>query len=149
MAAEERVFLGLGSNLGDREARLREAVTRIGELPETRVVAVSRFHETPPWGVEEQPPFLNAVLEARTALEPVELLAAVKAIERGMGRTPTFRWGPREIDIDLLLYGDRVLQEASLVLPHPRILERAFVWEPLGEIAPDVLEGLRRAAVSL
>ena len=149
MAAEERVFLGLGSNLGDRNARLLDAVARIGALPGTRLVAVSRFYETPPWGVEDQPSFLNAVLEVRTVMEPVDLLTAVKAIEQEMGRTPTYRWGPREIDIDLLLFGDRALREASLELPHPRILERPFVWEPLGEIAPDVLEGLRSAAVSL
>ena len=145
----ERVFLGLGSNLGDRQANLRCALQRIAELPSTGVVRVSQFIETPPWGVEEQPPFLNAVAEIGTALEPRALLAAVKQIERELGRVPSYRWGPRLIDIDLLLYGKRELVEPELTLPHPRILERQFVWEPLREIAPEVEEELRRAALSL
>lgn len=146
--AEERVFLGLGSNLGDREENLRAALNGISALPGTRVVRVSTFRETPPWGVTDQPAFLNAVAEVRTALEPLPLLDAVKRIEVQLGRTPTFRWGPRLIDIDLLLYGEREANEERLVLPHPQILERAFVWEPLAEIAPEAVEKLR-AAVSL
>jgi 2-amino-4-hydroxy-6-hydroxymethyldihydropteridine diphosphokinase len=149
VAAGERIFLGLGSNLGEREEHLQGALERLAALPGTRVVAVSRFLETPPWGYEEQPPFLNAVAEIRTELEPEELLAELKRIEGEVGRTPTFRWGPREIDVDLLLYGERRLEGPSLTLPHPRILERPFVCEPLAEIAPEVLEELRRAAVSL
>ncbi|HTE18801.1 MAG TPA: 2-amino-4-hydroxy-6-hydroxymethyldihydropteridine diphosphokinase [Armatimonadota bacterium] len=145
----ERVFLGLGSNLGDRDANLRSALQRVTELEGTHLECVSSFIETAPWGVEEQPSFLNAVAEIRTALKPRELLAAVKRIERELGRVPTYRWGPRLIDIDLLLYGERVVVEPELTLPHPRILERAFVWEPLREIAPEVVEELRRAALSL
>jgi 2-amino-4-hydroxy-6-hydroxymethyldihydropteridine diphosphokinase len=147
--AGERVFLALGSNLGNRGENLRAALNRISGLPGTRLATCSRFIETPPWGYAEQPPFLNAAAEIRTDLEPEALLDAVKEIERELGRLPTFRWGPRLIDIDLLLYGDRRLETPRLTLPHPRILERPFVWEPLGEIAPEVLEELRRAAVPL
>lgn len=146
---DERVFLGLGSNLRDRDAALRGALERIGGLPGTEIVRVSSFIETEPWGVEEQPPFLNAVAEIRTALPPRELLAALKEIERELGRVPGPRWGPRQIDVDLLLYGARTVQEPDLVVPHPRLLEREFVCGPLGEIAPEVLEELRRAAVPL
>lgn len=142
------MFLGLGSNLGDREARIRAALDRLAALPGTTVVRTSRVVETPPWGVTDQPPFLNAAAEIRTGLAPPDLLRAVKRIEREVGRVPTYRWGPREIDIDLLLYGDRRVDEPGLVLPHPHILERPFVWEPLSEIAPEVVEELR-AAVSL
>lgn len=145
----ERVFLGLGSNLGEREENIRGALNRIGALPDTRVVRVSSLHETAPWGVTDQPAFLNAAAEVRTELEPEALLNAVKAIEVEVGRTPTFRWGPRLIDIDVLLFGDRTLVTERLTLPHPRILERLFVLEPLAEIAPEVVQELRRAAVSL
>lgn len=145
---EERVFLGLGSNLGERERSIAAALERLGALPETRVVQASTLRETEPWGVTDQPGFLNAAVEIRTALEPLALLAAVKQIERDLGRAPTYRWGPRVIDIDLLLYGDRRVSEPRLTLPHPHILERPFVWEPLSEIAPEVVEDLR-AAVSL
>jgi len=147
--SDERIFLGLGSNLGDRPANLRAALASLDTLPGTRVVRVSEFRETPPWGVVDQPSFVNAVAEVVSALAPEALLAAVKQIERELGRTPTYRWGPRVIDIDLLLYGDRRLETPALTLPHPAILERAFVWEPLAEIAPEVVENLRRAALSL
>jgi 2-amino-4-hydroxy-6-hydroxymethyldihydropteridine diphosphokinase len=149
MAAGERVFLGLGSNLGERKENLRAALNLLSELPETSVARVSEFVETEPWGVVDQPPFLNAVAEIRTELEPEALLEALKAIEWQVGRVPTYRWGPREIDVDLLLYGERALRTGRLTLPHPSILERPFVLEPLQEIAPEVVEELRRAAVSL
>jgi 2-amino-4-hydroxy-6-hydroxymethyldihydropteridine diphosphokinase len=145
----ERVFLGFGSNVGDREENLRAALNRIGQLDGTAVVRASGFRETPPWGVEDQPPFLNAVVELRTGLEPEALLTAVKQIETDLGRVPTFRWGPRLIDIDLLVYGTRHYRCERLTLPHPHILQRPFVWEPLNEIAPEIVEELRRAAVSL
>ncbi|MGV3724773.1 MAG: 2-amino-4-hydroxy-6-hydroxymethyldihydropteridine diphosphokinase [Actinomycetota bacterium] len=145
----ERVFVGLGSNLGDREENLRAALNRISAVKGTRVAAVSSFRETPPWGVEDQPPFLNAVAEIRTELAPVELLRAVKAIEVELGRVPSYRWGPRLIDIDLLTYGERSISMAELTLPHPNILNRPFVWEPFEEIAPEVVEKLRRATVPL
>lgn len=149
MAAEERVFLGLGSNLGEREENVRGALNHIAALPETRVVRVSALIETEPWGVENQPPFINAVAEIRTALEPAELLEATKAIEAKMGREKTYRWGPRLVDIDVLVYGQRRVHTPRLNVPHPQLLERPFVVEPLAEIAPEVIEELRRAAISL
>jgi 2-amino-4-hydroxy-6-hydroxymethyldihydropteridine diphosphokinase len=146
---DERVFLGLGSNLGDREALLRRALERVDSLQGTEVLRVSAVRETEPWGVTDQPAFLNAVAEILTELEPEPLLAELKKIEQEVGRTPSFRWGPREIDLDLLLYGARRLKSERLTLPHPQILERDFVREPLAEIAPEVVEELRRAAVSV
>ncbi|MFN3652913.1 MAG: 2-amino-4-hydroxy-6-hydroxymethyldihydropteridine diphosphokinase [Armatimonadota bacterium] len=146
---DERVFLGLGSNLGERGENLRQALRQLGELPGTEVVRVSAFVESAPWGVTDQPGFLNAVAEIRTALEPGALLRAVKEIERKVGRAPTYRWGPRLIDIDLLLYGARRVSTPELTVPHPHLLEREFVTGPLEQIAPEVLEELRRAAVSL
>jgi 2-amino-4-hydroxy-6-hydroxymethyldihydropteridine diphosphokinase len=149
VAGAERVFIGLGSNLGPREEHLRGALERIARLPGTRVVSVSSVIETAPWGVADQPAFLNAAAELRTELEPEALLDAVKGIEAELGRAPTYRWGPRLIDVDLLLYGDRVVRTERLTLPHPYLLERPFVREPLREIAPEVVEELERAAVSL
>jgi 2-amino-4-hydroxy-6-hydroxymethyldihydropteridine diphosphokinase len=149
MADGERVFIGLGSNLGAREENLRAALARVDELTGTRVVRVSAFRETAPWGVEDQPAFVNGAAELRTALEPEALLAGLKEIEQKLGRVPSFRWGPRLIDLDLLLYGERTLRTETLTVPHPHIMNRPFVWEPLEEIAPEVVEELRRAAVSL
>lgn len=143
------MFLGLGSNLGERETNIRESLARLEALPETSVVRVSRLIETEPWGVADQPPFINGAAELSTELEPEELLQAVKGIERDIGRVTTVRWGPRIIDLDLLLYGARQIRLPHLKLPHPHILERAFVLDPLTEIAPEVVEELRRAAVSL
>jgi 2-amino-4-hydroxy-6-hydroxymethyldihydropteridine diphosphokinase len=141
-----KVYLGLGSNLGDREANLNEALRRLGETPGVQVRRVSRYGRSAPWGVTDQPEFLNAVAELETSLNPEELLTAVKAIEHAMGRRPGPRWGPRLIDLDLLLF-DRVrLRTPSLTLPHPEILRREFVWGPLAEIAPEALEELRRDA---
>jgi 2-amino-4-hydroxy-6-hydroxymethyldihydropteridine diphosphokinase len=149
MAADERVFLGLGSNLGQREENVRAALNHIASLPETRVVRTSALIETAPWGVEDQPPFINAVTEIRTGLEPLELLDAAKTIEMALGRVKSYRWGPRLVDIDVLIYGGRRLRTPRLTLPHPGLLERPFVVEPLAEIAPEVIEELRRASVSL
>ena len=131
-----RAYLGLGSNLGDRAAHLEDAISRLNELG--RVVARSHMLETAPWGYADQPDFQNMVVALETALTPRELLAAVKRIERQMGRTPTFRNGPRVVDIDILLYDDRRVNEPGLVIPHPRMGERAFVLEPLAEIAPEL-----------
>jgi len=149
MAADERVFLGLGSNLGEREENVREALNQIAALPGTCVVRTSALIETEPWGVENQPPFINAVTEIRTSLEPSELLEATKRIEAKMGREKTYRWGPRLVDIDVLVYGQRRVHTPRLNVPHPQLLERPFVVEPLAEIAPEVIEELRRAAISL
>jgi len=132
-----RVYLGLGSNLGEREQNLATALARLQER--LRLLTVSSLYETAPWGITEQPPFLNAAIAVETELSPAELLAFIKGVEREMGRQPSGRWGPRLIDIDILLYGDLVLQTPDVVVPHPHLAERAFVLVPLAEIAPDVV----------
>jgi 2-amino-4-hydroxy-6-hydroxymethyldihydropteridine diphosphokinase len=140
------VYLGLGSNLGDRRQNLERAVAALDETPGVRVTRVSSFHSTRPFGVEDQPEFLNAVVEATTELDPPGLLAAVKAIEKNLGREPTYRWGPRLIDIDILLYDRLRWESPELTIPHPGLLERSFVTDPLAELAPERLEELRRDA---
>jgi 2-amino-4-hydroxy-6-hydroxymethyldihydropteridine diphosphokinase len=128
-----RVYVGLGANLGDREAAIRAAAEALGAR------RLSTIRETEPWGLEEQPPFLNAVAELETELEPRALLDRLLAVERELGRVRTGpRWGPRTIDLDLLVYGDRVVDEPALQVPHPRLHERAFALEPLAELAPDL-----------
>ncbi len=132
-----RVYLGLGSNLGEREQNLATALARLQER--LRLLAVSSLYETAPWGVTDQPPFLNAAVAAETDLSPGELLVFVKGLEREMGRQPGGRWGPRLIDVDILLYDDLVLHTPDVVVPHPHLAERPFVLVPLAEIAPDVV----------
>jgi 2-amino-4-hydroxy-6-hydroxymethyldihydropteridine diphosphokinase len=129
----EVAAIALGSNLGDREANLLEAVRRIGALGVVR--AVSAFYDTAPVGILEQPRFLNGALLLGTSLEPVELMRGLLGVERAMGRERVVAKGPRVIDLDLLLYGDVVMETAELTLPHPAMAERRFVLEPLAEIA--------------
>jgi 2-amino-4-hydroxy-6-hydroxymethyldihydropteridine diphosphokinase len=138
-ATGERVFIGLGTNLGDDlDRNLREAVQAIGKLPQTEIVRVSSFLSTEPWGIAEQPRFLNAVAEIRTQLEPLPLLRALKQLESELGRVPSYRWGPRAIDFDIILYGERVVDLPGLRIPHPSYKEREFVMSSLREIAPEV-----------
>jgi 2-amino-4-hydroxy-6-hydroxymethyldihydropteridine diphosphokinase len=135
----ERVFIGLGTNLGaDLDRNLREAIEALRRLPETHVVRVSSFLSSAPWGVTDQPRFLNAVAEIRTQLEPLPLLRALKTLETELGRLPTYRWGPRSIDFDIILYGTRVVDLPELQIPHPHYREREFVLRPLAEIAPEL-----------
>lgn len=129
-------YLGLGSNLGDREAYLRFALELLRKLEGTMLRATSRLYCSKPWGKLDQPDFANMVAEIETSLEPERLLAGCKRIEQEAGRTAGERWGPRVLDIDILLYNcDRVIQP-DLVVPHPRMLERRFVIEPLVELHP-------------
>lgn len=130
-------YIGLGSNLGDREAAIGEALGRLAALGTVR--DVSSLYETPPWGYEHQPAFLNAVCRLDTFLPALELLRGLKEVERAMGRQPTFRYGPRLIDLDLLLYGDAVLRTPELEVPHPGLPERPFVLVPLAELAPGLV----------
>ena len=132
----ERAYIAIGSNLGDRHAYLEAGLREVAELPSTRLVAVSRAYETPPLGPVEQPDFLNAVFAIETSLAPVPLLAALLAAEKKHQRQRRIHWGPRTLDLDLLLYGERVVKSADLTLPHPHIHERSFVLVPLCEIAP-------------
>jgi 2-amino-4-hydroxy-6-hydroxymethyldihydropteridine diphosphokinase len=130
-------FLGLGSNVGDREAMLQEAIGRL-HAPDLRLKKISSVYETAPRDFRAQPPFLNVAVEAETGLLPLQLLSRIDKIEREMGRRRGVPKGPRTIDIDILLYGNSVLQTARLEIPHPRLAERRFALEPLAEIAPDV-----------
>ena len=132
-----QVFLGLGSNLGDRAANLWEAVRRLSELSGCSLQRVSRLYESEPIGPQDQPWFINCVLLLKTSLSLHELLAASKEIEVEMGRKPSSRWGPRLIDIDLLLYGDETIESHDLVVPHPELWKRRFVLVPLAELVAD------------
>lgn len=141
-------FVGLGANLGDAEASVRAAIVALDELPCTQRVAASRLYASPAWGREDQPDFVNAVAWLRTALAARELLERLFAIERDFGRERSEggRWGPRTLDLDLLLYGDSRLDEPGLQVPHPHLHQRAFALLPLLEIAPEaVIPGHGRA----
>lgn len=140
------VYLGLGSNLGNREANLRLAL-RLME-PLCRVEEVSSLYETAPVGVEDQPPFYNAACRVTTGLEPGALLRFLKRVEFEVGRRPGGpRWGPRPIDLDLLLYEDVVMETSDLIVPHPRMHERPFVLAPLAEIGPEARHPALNATV--
>ncbi len=134
------VYLGLGTNLGDRAANLAAARRRLGDI--VRLDRISRVYESEPVGLTEQPLFLNQVAGGETALLPWELLARLKRLEVEMGRIPSVRNGPRLIDLDILFYGNWVCGADGLVLPHPRLRERSFVLAPLVEIAPDLRDPL-------
>jgi 2-amino-4-hydroxy-6-hydroxymethyldihydropteridine diphosphokinase len=132
------VYLGLGSNVGTRENNLRQAVKFLKGHGDA-VQEVSPVYETDPVGYADQPAFLNCVCRFETDLKPKDLLSTVKGIEGLVGRTPTFQNGPREIDIDILLFGDVVMAKEALTIPHPRLAERAFVLVPLADIASDIV----------
>ncbi len=138
-------YVGLGANLGDRETTIRRAVELLGAQ------RISTLIETEPWGYADQPSFLNGVAEVETEEGPRALLERLLEVERGLGRTREGpRYGPRTVDLDLLLYGDELIDEAGLTVPHPRLHERAFVLEPLAELAPQlVVPGRGRVSVLL
>ena len=129
------VYIALGTNLGDRSDNLRAAIASMP--PEVAVLAESRVYETPPWGYEDQPAFLNMVVKAETDLEPEALLKYLKQLETELGREQNFRWGPRLIDLDILFYDDLVVNTLPLAIPHPRLHERSFVLVPLADLAAD------------
>ena len=133
-------YVGLGANIGPREATLLRAVDRIAAVPGIEVLELSSFRETAPVGVTDQPDFLNGALAVETTLSPRELLDALLAVERELGRVREDgrRWGPRTIDLDLLLYGDETLHDDGLEVPHPRLHERRFALEPLAELEPEL-----------
>lgn len=133
-----RAFLGLGGNLGDPAAAMAAALQALDATDRVKVAAVSSLYRTPPWGVLDQPDFLNAVAAVDTTLGAGALLQLCLGIERALKRVRAERWGPRLIDIDVLLYGSERIDEAGLHVPHPRMHERAFVLMPLSEIAPDI-----------
>lgn len=143
----KRVWLGLGANLGDREAGLRTALEKL-DTPELRLVKVSRIFETEPMGMREQGWFLNLCAEFETSLFPKQLLQRTQRVEHEMGRKRGLRNGPRVIDIDVLLYGSSVVRTGELEIPHPRYRERRFVLAPLAEIAPQLRDPETGATVS-
>ncbi len=138
----EEVYLALGSNMGDRVRNLSQAIEALKQKESVRWILASSFYESAPVGFEDQPDFINAVVKVETGLSPLELLAVTQAIESELGREKTVRWGPRIIDVDILLYGKEKICEERLVIPHPRMSERAFVLLPLGEIASDLESSL-------
>ena len=134
-----RAFVALGSNLDDTRSQVVRGFDALAKLPNTKLNSRSRLYRSAPWGITEQPEFINAVAELETGLEPREVLDALLAIERAAGRARNgARWGPRVLDLDLLLYGDRRSDEPGLTLPHPHLHERAFVLLPLNDVAPDL-----------
>ncbi|MBN2716082.1 MAG: 2-amino-4-hydroxy-6-hydroxymethyldihydropteridine diphosphokinase [Deltaproteobacteria bacterium] len=135
-AFDEPVYIGLGTNMGERQANLEAAVAFLNDCDRIRVDAISTFRNSAPWGMTDQPAFLNGAVKISTVLSPDALLAFLKDGERHLGRTPGERWGPRIIDMDILLFGRRMLSSAHLVIPHMQLFHRAFVLEPLLELDP-------------
>jgi dihydropteroate synthase/2-amino-4-hydroxy-6-hydroxymethyldihydropteridine diphosphokinase len=146
MAEQHTVFIALGTNVGRRAANLRAA--RAAFSPQVRVVKAAPVYETPPWGFADQSAFYNTVIQGETALTPPDLLEFLKHLERKLGRQPTFRNGPRLIDLDILFYGDQVVQDGRLTIPHPGISERAFVLIPLADLAPDLVHPILHETVT-
>ena len=162
------VYLGLGSNLGQREENLAEAIRLLGaggpptiagpakggprdesSLDDIEIMRVSSAYETSPWGYKDQPNFLNCVLEAHTKLPPHKLLERVKAIEQSVGRQPSVRFGPRNIDVDILLYSDDIIDCPDLQIPHPRLHQRAFALIPLAELHPELVHPILKTTIGV
>lgn len=141
----ETIYLALGSNVGERAQNLKNAIRAL--RPAVKVLEESAIYETPPWGYEEQGAFLNMAIKGETDLKPLDLLAHLKEIEAKIGRTTTFKNGPREIDLDILFYGRRPFRHKNLIIPHPRLHERAFVLAPLADIAFDLQHPTLKATI--
>jgi 2-amino-4-hydroxy-6-hydroxymethyldihydropteridine diphosphokinase len=146
--SEIKAYIALGSNLGDREHNLRAAIEMLRQADGVRVRSVSSFYETEPVGYTEQPAFINAAAEVMTALSPMELLRLCQDIENRLGRVRTVKWGPRTADLDILLYGDAVMDTPELKIPHPLMHERRFVLEPLAEVAPGAVHPVTGMTIS-
>ncbi len=139
------VYLALGTNLGNRLANLNAAIKL---LSQSSVINLqSSIYETPPWGYTDQPAFLNMAVKAETDLDAASLLKRLKQVEAEVGRVESFRWGPRQIDIDILFYDDLIFESESLIIPHPRLHERAFVLVPLTDIAPDFVHPILKKTI--
>ncbi len=141
-----QVFLGIGTNLGDRERNLQEARAALSQRLE--ILKESSIYQTAPWGYLDQPAFLNQVIEAQTDLSSLNLLDFLKQTEKQLGRQANFRFGPRLIDLDILFYGNRIIQTPRLQVPHPHLTERAFVLIPLAEIAPEFVHPQNKQTVT-
>ncbi|MCI7664866.1 MAG: 2-amino-4-hydroxy-6-hydroxymethyldihydropteridine diphosphokinase [Fusobacterium mortiferum] len=144
-----RVYLSLGSNIGNKRKNLMEAIRKIGELENTEVVKSSTILETEPFGYLEQDNFLNACLEVKTLMTAQEFLKEILQIELDMGRVREIKWGPRIIDIDILFYDKEIIEEDNLAVPHPWICEREFVLDPLSEIAPNYIHPLEKKTITM
>jgi 2-amino-4-hydroxy-6-hydroxymethyldihydropteridine diphosphokinase len=142
---EHIVYLALGSNLDDRAANLKQALAAL--TPQLEVKAKSKVYETPPWGYQDQPKFLNQVVKAKTYLEPEPLLKHLKRLEVALGRKESFPNGPRLIDIDILFFDELIFNSPALVIPHPRLHERAFVLVPLMDIDPELVHPVKQKSV--
>lgn len=143
----EKVYIGIGSNIGDRASNCERAIEAISKGPGTVVIKKSSFYETEPWGIIEQRAFINAVVLVETEMGPEEFLAFLKSIEKEMGRVKMEHWGPRVIDLDILFYGGFVIEKGGIRIPHPYLHERAFVLVPLAEIAPDLVHPVLKKTV--
>lgn len=137
IAEADWIFVGLGANLGDRAAQLAAAMEGLSQFPGWQLHAASALYETAPWGLREQPAFLNQVLAVEVAMTPMEFLHAAQALEAALGRVRETHWGPRKIDIDILAWGQQRIQSQRLTIPHPALADRAFVLVPWAEIAPN------------
>jgi 2-amino-4-hydroxy-6-hydroxymethyldihydropteridine diphosphokinase len=146
-SSTRRAYLALGSNIGDRRAHLQDALDGLAATPHVRVVAVSRVYETAPVGGPPQDDYLNAVVALDTTLDPRALLAVAQHLEAAAHRVRAEHWGPRTLDVDVLLVGDERVDEPDLVVPHPRMRERAFVLVPLADVAPELVESTTLAAL--
>lgn len=139
------IFLGLGSNVGDKKQNLEKTISKLRERISD--IKVSKFYETEPWGYTEQDKFLNAAICGKTSLSPSELLEFIKLVENKIGRIKRFKWGPREIDIDMLFYDDLVYKDKSITIPHPFLQEREFVLKPLVDLAPNFVHPVFKETV--
>jgi 2-amino-4-hydroxy-6-hydroxymethyldihydropteridine diphosphokinase len=139
-------YIGIGSNLGNREENCKKAITLL-EQKGVKVTKRSSIYETEPWGIKEQPKFINMVVEVETHLKPEDLLKTIKGVEIALGRRENMRWGPRIIDLDILLYNDLILKTHDLEIPHPGTKDREFVLRPLAEIAPDKMHPVLKKSI--
>ena len=142
-----KAYISLGSNMGDKEKNLNDALSKIKKIPGTKLKKLSGFITTKPFGYTEQDDFLNAAAELETLLMPEELLKELLAVEKKLGRIRDIKWGPRLIDLDILIFDDEIIDEENLTIPHPWMSERMFVLEPLAEIAPNVVHPLSRKRI--
>ncbi|MHC4777305.1 MAG: 2-amino-4-hydroxy-6-hydroxymethyldihydropteridine diphosphokinase [Planctomycetota bacterium] len=147
--SREVAYIALGSNQGDRRDNLDHGMSALDALPQTALVKRSSYRWTPPWGLREQPWFLNAAAAVETALEPRALMDALLSAESERGRVRDVPNGPRTLDLDILLYGDRVVEDEGLFIPHPRMAQRLFVLAPLGEIAPHIVHPVLGETISV
>jgi len=146
---KKNIFIGIGSNLGDKEKNLKEALVYLNKHDKIKLVKSSSFYNTKPFGNEDQPDFINMACEIKTLLEPEQLLELLKNIENIMGRVETIRWGSRIIDLDILFFGNLILDTKNLIIPHLGICERKFVLEPLSEIAPNFVHPIEKKRINV